>query len=256
MNHSIRQGSSLRTRGGRVARIGLTAGFVLAAAATAGTVAAETPSLSSATLGPSQTGDSDGTGSIDLTFDATGDRICSTLTVADIEAPTMAHIHRGVAGSTGPVVVPLSINLGTTECVTADDALLDEILGAPADFYVNVHNDEFPAGAVRGQVSGFVASEVNVGSSFDLLPTGDVDGSGTTSLLFGPGEICFAVTATTDEEITVGHIHEGVANMNGPIVVEFDLPTNGLDDCVPVDQAIIDSILADVEEQAEVILRG
>ena len=37
-------------------------------------------------------------------------------------------------------------------CTTADKALAAEIAGNPSGFYVNVHNDAFPRGAVRGQL--------------------------------------------------------------------------------------------------------
>ena len=37
-------------------------------------------------------------------------------------------------------------------CLTANADLVHEILANPAGFYVNVHNAQFPGGAVRGQL--------------------------------------------------------------------------------------------------------
>ena len=37
-------------------------------------------------------------------------------------------------------------------CTPATAAIIDEILANPANFYVNVHTQEHPAGAMRGQL--------------------------------------------------------------------------------------------------------
>jgi hypothetical protein len=71
-----------------------------------------------------------------------------------------AHIHRGPPGVNGPVVIPLSINPGTTsgtvsDTATADPALLDEICLNPGGFYINLHTDTFPGGEIRGQLQPF-----------------------------------------------------------------------------------------------------
>jgi len=117
--------------------------------------------LSTALIGANEVppADPDGTGTAAVTVDMTNSQVCYTLAVQNIVLPaTAAHIHRGAVGVSGPPVVTFDLLPGTdgnaTSCVKADAALLNEIATNPAGFYVNVHNSEFPNGAVRGQLSG------------------------------------------------------------------------------------------------------
>jgi type IV secretory pathway TrbL component len=52
-------------------------------------------------------GDPDGSGTATFRVNAGQGRICYTLTVANIEPATAAHIHRAPPTDAGPVVVPL-----------------------------------------------------------------------------------------------------------------------------------------------------
>jgi hypothetical protein len=82
--------------------------------------------------------------------------ICYRLHAENVTLPTTAaHIHRGGAGVNGPVVVPFTApgaDGNSSGCTAADPALIDEILGNPPGFYVNVHTKEHPAGAIRSQL--------------------------------------------------------------------------------------------------------
>ncbi|GAA2100370.1 CHRD domain-containing protein [Microlunatus panaciterrae] len=87
-------------------------------------------------------------------------KICFTLTWRRIDAPTAAHIHAGKAGVAGPVVVQLlSVpgGLGAPVnrvggCTEVDPALVKKIRKDPRSYYVNIHNKDFPSGAIRGQL--------------------------------------------------------------------------------------------------------
>lgn len=81
-------------------------------------------------------------------------QVCWKLSVSDIGAATAAHIHRGEPGDPGPVVVTLSAPAeGSSEgCADVERDLIKEILQDPDEFYVNVHNAEYPNGAIRGQL--------------------------------------------------------------------------------------------------------
>ena len=91
-----------------------------------------------------------------------GTHICVAIVTLDSGIPVAAHIHEGVKGKNGPVVIalkaPVPIEPGSVfsassaSCQNADPALLGRIRKSPVSFYVNVHTTDFPAGALRGQL--------------------------------------------------------------------------------------------------------
>ncbi len=98
-------------------------------------------------------GDEDGSGFATV-FVEQG-RLCYDINVLDIAPATAAHIHEGAVGESGPPVVtlePPSAEGAVDGCAPADAELLQRIAANPAGFYVNVHNEEFPDGALRGQL--------------------------------------------------------------------------------------------------------
>jgi hypothetical protein len=90
-----------------------------------------------------------------------GQRICFELAWRNIDAPTAAHIHIGSRRVAGPVVVGLlsvpAPGLGAPVtsvggCADADRTLITAIRRDPRNYYVNIHNVAYPAGAIRGQL--------------------------------------------------------------------------------------------------------
>jgi hypothetical protein len=102
---------------------------------------------------------SPGTGSATFTRTAPN-QLSYTYTYQNLTSGvTAAHIHSGDATVAGPVVIPLTVNMGTTsgtvsDTATADPALLDEICLTPGQFYINVHTQTFPGGEIRDQLQG------------------------------------------------------------------------------------------------------
>ncbi len=101
-------------------------------------------------------GDADGTGTASITLNQGKGQICFEITVSNIATATAAHIHEAPVGQAGPPVVTLApppAGGSSKDCVAADAELIKRIRQNPANFYINVHNAEFPDGAVRGQLS-------------------------------------------------------------------------------------------------------
>lgn len=102
-------------------------------------------------------GDPDGSGTATITINYGASTLCWQIRVSGITLPaTAAHIHDAPAGVPGPVFVGLSApgSKGfASGCATVDKTKLKEIIEDPADYYVNVHNADYPAGALRGQLT-------------------------------------------------------------------------------------------------------
>lgn len=100
-------------------------------------------------------GDPDGSGSALITVNHGQAQVCWELSVMGIEPATAAHIHFAPVGVPGGVVVPLSppTSGSSSGCVNVDPDLAKAILKNPEAYYVNVHNADFPAGALRGQLA-------------------------------------------------------------------------------------------------------
>lgn len=141
--------------------IALTLLAVLSLTSVAATAAKPAPITFTASLtgaaevpGP---GDADGSGHATIRINYGNGTLCWNLRVSDITLPaTAAHIHGAPAGVAGPVVVGLSAPSAkgaSRGCATVSQDLLKAIIEHPENYYVNVHNADHPAGAVRGQLT-------------------------------------------------------------------------------------------------------
>ena len=71
------------------------------------------------------------------------------------------------------------------------------------------------------------------------------NGSGTAlvTLNQGRGEVCWDISVTNlTTPVILAHIHHGAVGVNGPVVVDFMEPTNGLHGCVSADAGLIKQI--------------
>ena len=117
-------------------------------------------------------GDPNGRGE-DYVFGIDGDpeTLCYLLEVEKIQLVPVtegmaAHIHFGARGENGPVVAALAgpFDGNSADCLTEGEpgkfplhpevgsGIVQDILNHPGDYYINVHNPDYPAGAIRGQL--------------------------------------------------------------------------------------------------------
>lgn len=100
-------------------------------------------------------GDTDGYGVTRVKVNTDNNDVCVRIRVFDIQTATAAHIHKAKVGEAGPVVVtlPTPDSEGKARgCAVVDDAVANDLANNPSNYYVNIHNQEFPNGAVRGQL--------------------------------------------------------------------------------------------------------
>ena len=137
----------------------LTLGALAALAATPAVVDAKTTTrtytttLTGAAESPGP-GDPNGRGS--AVIKVRGAKLCYDIKLRNVAGSAAAHIHEGTKGKAGDVLIALYGNQSTAKrrkgCVEPGADKLRRLRADPRGFYVNVHNAEYPNGAVRGQL--------------------------------------------------------------------------------------------------------
>jgi hypothetical protein len=162
----------MRTRFSTQLALAMTLGLLASLALVGGALAAET-TLTAQLTGEADT-DEDGTGMATVVLDPEAGTACWEMTVENVDPITVSHIHEGAAGVDGGVVVDLDLDgfeSSSEGCNEAADAdTLQAIIDSPADFYVNVHNEDFPGGAIRGQLAAAAVPSTAVSGPLGTSP--------------------------------------------------------------------------------------
>ena len=190
-------------------------------------------------------GDPDGFGLAGFRFEGT--TVFYAMQIKNIGAPNASHIHRGAAGVPGPVVINLASAFPGNRAsgsVTTTAALIDEIRNNPEGFYVNVHNTEFPNGAIRSQLSSG-AFAVATGAA-EVPGPGDADGSGMAVFTGGEsGNLNYAAIVQDIDAPNNSHIHRGPSTVAGPVVIQLatSYPDNMATGTASVTEALLTEIV-------------
>jgi CHRD domain-containing protein len=115
-------------------------------------------------------GDPNATGAASITINAGTQTLCYELSWSGVGGESEAadevwggHIHNAPAGVNGGIFVHLfgapheaaTAYPGTfsvSDCMRVERELLVAILAHPGQYYLNIHNNEFPAGVIRAQL--------------------------------------------------------------------------------------------------------
>lgn len=130
---------------------------IVASLALAGVALAAETTLTADLAGDAETAE-EGSGSATITLDPATGELCWDLTAEGIEPVLQSHIHVGAAGESGDVAVALDVDgfEGSSEGCNEpmeDAQILQDIVDGPAGYYVNLHTEAFPGGAIRGQLA-------------------------------------------------------------------------------------------------------
>jgi len=226
-------------------------------------------------------GDEDAAGTAVVYLRTDNNEVCVDIIVQNIALPaTAAHIHQAADGQSGPPVVPLNApgeNGRSSTCVVVDAAVMQEMMNNSSNFYVNVHNAEFPDGAARGQLvpgaavttttttttdtgstntdtssTDTTVSEgaltVNLSGAEEVPGPGDEDAAGTAVVYLRTdnNEVCVDITVQNITlPATAAHIHQAVDGQSGPPVVPLNAPgENGLSStCAVIDAALMQEMV-------------
>jgi len=233
----------------RISRI-LTGLTICALAMAAGVADGQTLWLSAPLTGGA-TGDNDGWGQAVIGLD--DDSVHYYIWVTDIAEPTASHIHTASAGQDGGIAVDLQASFSSAGSgswvafgsVSTSAGTITSILDDPTAFYINVHNADHSAGAVRGQLLGEGASPTALAGTLngdrEVDNAGDPDGEGFASVVLDDGAAHFYFNVTNTAEPSAAHIHRGNASENGSIIVD---PSASFSDGVSVSSVAVDDDLS------------
>jgi hypothetical protein len=121
---------------------------------------------------PAPGGDPDAMGTATFNINVGKESLCYTLSWTGIGGTTPStaddpiwggHIHEAPAGVAGGIAIHLfgapmadatafGSTATVTDCMTVERAVLVDLFADLDNYYVNIHNDEFKGGAIRGQL--------------------------------------------------------------------------------------------------------
>ncbi|WAJ72415.1 CHRD domain-containing protein [Catenovulum adriaticum] len=146
------------------------------------------------------------------------------LDATEVDNFSAAHIHQGYVGTNGDVAFAFepseTSGMYYIEETMLDQAAVEEMLDG--GWYVNVHTQENPSGALRGQI----LTDDFILFTFKLSGEQEVPAVDTNAMGYGyatyhqtSGELDLKVTAMALEGANAAHIHTGRMGTNGGVAI-------------------------------------
>ena len=170
-----------------------------------------------------------GVGVATLKLYPTQDSICLAISMAGLTGPiTGIHIHDGLPGVAGPVVLDLMPYLVGNQVAGTLSGLPDSFYVnlLKGRYYVNAHTDSFPSGEIRGQIHreenrAFIG-ELN-GAQETPPVASDAVGLGIFNLSGDENRLMIRVVMRDlSSTITAAHLHIAPPGSSGPPVISLD----------------------------------
>ncbi len=160
-----------------------------------------------------------------VTVDGDSGMVTANIITDALVDSTAAHIHRGLAGTNGNVIVTLTRDASDTRLFSsAAGEVLDAVALAEffdAKLYLNVHTASNPAGEVRAQLApantAVIRSVLDGSQEVPAIITA-ASGVAYTTVNENDGSIN-ANLRTHDLTTVAAHIHEAVAGTNGGVLL-------------------------------------
>ncbi|HUR81840.1 MAG TPA: IPTL-CTERM sorting domain-containing protein [Thermoanaerobaculia bacterium] len=140
----------------------------------------------------------------------------------NVASPTIAHIHRGAAGQTGPVLFDLGDPTSPMEATwNMTPADVDDLLAGR--LYVNIHAAGRPEGEIRGQmlVRTVDSFSFTANGAQEVPPTDSTHTGSCTADLANDASFVSIVCTHNIPNPSSTHMHDAPPGVDGPVIYDF-----------------------------------
>ena len=160
-------------------------------------------------------------------FDA-GAATLSLLCTHNVIGPSVAHIHRGAAGTTGPAIFDLGDPISPIERTWTGMTPADIADLLAGNLYVNIHAGGRPEGEIRGQILPRTVDTYAfpLQASQEVPPTDSTATGNCTADLADNAASVFVQCTHDVDQLTDIHLHAAPPGVDGPAIFNYPLTSS------------------------------